>query len=234
MPTGGGVAGLPLNMSARSRSFSDSADPESVKPLGPSNGTDALPEAGAAAVPLTDAMLVAQMAAGGRPALAALYDRYAPVLMAVALRMLGGRAEAEDLLHDLFLEVWQQARTYDPARGTVRSWLVVRLRSRALDRLKSVAYTRVISLEPGALLDALFAPDTDPILGPSAHSVRQAILQLPEEERQILDLAYFHGLSLSEVATRLDVPLGTVKSRLSRALGKLRHTFDDSGARGQP
>src|SRR5262245_29662622 len=90
----------------------------------------------------SDVSLVEAMAAGERAALAALYDRYAETLLALAQRLLHSASDAEDLLHDFFLEVWHRAHTFDSSRGSVQGWLVMRLRSRALDRLKSASFTR--------------------------------------------------------------------------------------------
>src|SRR5437879_1266503 len=89
-----------------------------------------------------DVTLIQGAAAGDRQCLAALYDRYAPALLAIGRRILGDRREAEDLLHDVFLEVWRQAGDYDEARGTVRAWLLMRMRSRALDRRKAAAFSK--------------------------------------------------------------------------------------------
>jgi RNA polymerase sigma-70 factor (ECF subfamily) len=173
----------------------------------------------------TDAELVAAAAEGERLALAALYDRYAPLLLALANRLLRHQREAEDLLHDVFLEVWRQAGDYDPSRGSVRAWLVMRLRSRALDRLKSVRHTRVVSLESTTLPEEPQAPPVEQTFGHDQAMVRDALLELPADQRVVLELAYFEGLSLSEIATRLEVPIGTIKSRLARALTRLRDTL---------
>jgi RNA polymerase sigma-70 factor (ECF subfamily) len=175
-----------------------------------------------------DARLVAAMANGDRSAMAALYDRYAALLLAVATRVLGERREAEDLLHDVFLEVWRQAADFDASRGTVRAWLLVRLRSRAIDRKKSVASTRVVPVDPERLLDARDPSTEDPALGPDRAALRSALASLPEEQRTVLELGYFEGLSSSEIALRIDAPIGTVKSRVAAALGKLRAGLGDS------
>ena len=168
-----------------------------------------------------DAELIRAVARGDRPALAALYDRFSPILMAVATRVLGDRREAEDLLHDVFLEVWRQASDYDVARGSVRAWMLVRLRSRAIDRRKAAGYTRVVALEPEHL-ERHEAGAEDPSFGPDRTRVRRALAELPEEQRTVLELGYFEGLSSSEIATRIDAPIGTVKSRVAAALARLR------------
>lgn len=199
-------------------------------PLGPLDG-------GAGGGPeLSDCELVYAVAAEDREALAALYDRHAPRLLALAERLMQSRIDAEDLVHDLFIEVLYRASTYDKERGSVLSWLVVRLRSRAIDRLRSPAYRRRVALdaagEPkstaGQALDAAEISDSDPL----PHSLQRAMSELPQDTQQILELVYFKGLSLKEVSDRLEMPLGTVKSRLHRALRSLRGVVIDSPGGG--
>jgi RNA polymerase sigma-70 factor (ECF subfamily) len=178
---------------------------------------------------VSDAELVRAMAEGDRAALGSLYDRYVALLLGVARRILRNEREAEDLVHDVFLEVWRHARDFDDSRGTVRAWLVMRLRSRALDRLKSVAFARVSSLETTTLP---VEPSVMPveITGASETAmVRDALDRLPADQRAVIELGYFEGLSLSEVATKLDTPIGTIKSRLARALARLREELATLG-----
>lgn len=172
-----------------------------------------------------DVSLIGGAAAGDRDCLAALYDRYAPALLAIGRRILGDRREAEDLLHDVFIEVWRMAGDYDEARGSVRAWLLMRMRSRALDRRKSAAISKRADLPaPDTVADAAGEPHggEDPALGPDRQAVRRALEQLPAEQRQVLELGYFEGLSSSEIAERVCAPIGTVKSRVAAALSKLR------------
>jgi len=173
-----------------------------------------------------DAQLVAAVAAGERSGLAALYDRYAGILFALALRIVRDRREAEDLLHDVFLEVWRTAKDYDPGRGRVRTWLTIRMRSRALDQQKSARVSR--NAGDDSILERVVDEASDPAASPDRARVRSALADLPGEQRQVLELAYFEGLSCSEIASRIDVPIGTVKSRVAAALGKLRHTLGAS------
>ncbi|HVU49663.1 MAG TPA: sigma-70 family RNA polymerase sigma factor [Polyangia bacterium] len=169
--------------------------------------------------------LVAAIARGERAALGALYDLHAPIVMGLAKRMLRDQAAAEDLVHDVFLEVWQHAAEFDAARGSVRAWLVVRARSRALDRLGRAARDARATGRLG--LDVEGAATT-----PGAQAavdgarVRGHLAALPADLRAVLDLAYFEGLSATESAERLGVPAGTVKSRLARALEQLRRALD--------
>ncbi len=170
-----------------------------------------------------DVSLIGGAAAGDKECLAALYDRYAPALLAIGRRILGDRREAEDLLHDVFIEIWRQAGDYDEARGSVRAWLLMRMRSRALDRRKSAAMSkRVDAPPPESIADAHDVHVEDPALGPDRQAVRRALAQLPAEQRQVLELGYFEGLSSSEIAERVAAPIGTVKSRVAAALSKLR------------
>jgi len=178
-----------------------------------------------------DAELVRAVARGDRPALAQLYDRFSPILLAVATRILGERREAEDLLHDVFLEVWRQAADYDSARGSVRAWMLIRLRSRAIDRRKSAGSSRVVSLEGETERGGEEREATvheDPTLAPDRSAIRRALAALPEEQRVVLELGYFEGLSSSEIAERIDAPIGTVKSRVAAGLAKLRAGFVDA------
>lgn len=169
-----------------------------------------------------DARLVRDVADGDRESLARLYDRYAPSLLAIGQRILRDRREAEDLLHDVFLEVWRQAADYDPKRGSVRGWLLLRMRCRALDRLKAAGVQRVVSLEERRPAEEPAAGGEDPAGAPDRARVRQALAGLPASLRVVLELGYFEGLSSAEIATRIAAPVGTVKSRVAAALAKLR------------
>jgi RNA polymerase sigma-70 factor (ECF subfamily) len=168
-----------------------------------------------------DAALVAAVATGDREALGALYDLHAPMLLGLGKRMLGSQAAAEDLLHDVFLETWHHATEYSPARGAVRAWLIVRTRCRALDRLGR-------STRDARVAERVIAESGDPATAPRSATdldgarVRRLARGLPAELQTVLDLAYFEGLSSREIAARLDLAVGTVKSRMARALGTLR------------
>lgn len=179
----------------------------------------------------SDGELVRSLAAGDSAALAALYDRHVGTLLAVAQRLLGTRSDAEDLVHDLFLEVWLRADSYDASRASVRTWLLLRLRSRALDRLKSAAWRLAASStplagpdeSPGKLAAGLdLDPEAELTLRATQTTVRGALRLLTAEEQRLIDLVYVHGATLAAVAGQLEAPLGTVKSRLNRVLGKLR------------
>lgn len=169
-----------------------------------------------------DVALIEAMAGGDRAALASLYDRHASTLLALGLRILRNRGEAEDLLHDVFLEVWRAAKDYDTSRGRVRTWLVIRMRSRALDVVKSARVSR--RTDDDTVVAQVVAAD-DPSASPDRARVRAALGEVPADQRAVLELAYFDGLSCSEIADRIAVPIGTVKSRLAAGLSKLRLTL---------
>lgn len=170
----------------------------------------------------TDSSLLLAVAAGDQSALARLYDRNAGLLLAAALRVLRDRREAEDLLHDLFLEVWRCAGDFDPRRGNARSWLMLRARCRAVDRRRSPRLSRMDSLDDGAWRPEPVAPVEVAELAPDAARARDALQSLPDEQRLVVEMGVFDGLSSSEIAQALGVPIGTVKSRTAAARGKLR------------
>lgn len=165
--------------------------------------------------------LVNLVASGDRRALAELYERYSSLMLAVGLRILHNRREAEDLLHDVFLEVWRRAGDYDRRRGTVRTWLLLRMRSRAIDRRRSARLTRQVLVDD-CLQFGDEASSEDPATAPDRTAVRRALVDLPEEQRQVVVLGYFQGLSSTEIAEQVGVPVGTVKSRVAAARAKLK------------
>jgi RNA polymerase sigma-70 factor (ECF subfamily) len=171
-----------------------------------------------------DRALIAATAAGDERALADLYDRHVAALLGVALRILKVRQDAEDLVHDVFVEAWQRAGDFDASRGSVRSWLLVRTRSRAVDRLRSLEAARkrglLASREDSA--PTVVEPIWD---GADRMRAKRALDALPEAQRALVELAYFEGLSCSEMAARCALPIGTVKSRLAAGMAKLRQEF---------
>jgi RNA polymerase sigma-70 factor (ECF subfamily) len=164
-----------------------------------------------------DEALVTAMAAGDRGALATLYERHAPLLLGLALKIVRERREAEDLLHDVVLEAWRSAKDFDPRRGRVRTWLAIRMRSRALDRQKSARVSR----NTGDAGLELLVDETEGT-SPDHRRVRNALAELGQDQRRVLELAYFEGLSCTEIAERVAVPVGTVKSRIAAGLERLR------------
>ena len=173
----------------------------------------------------SDRTLVAAIEAQDSDALARLYDRHAPRLLGVADRILGETGEAEEVVQEVFLYAWRAASSFDPFRGSVLAWLIVATRSRALDRLR--ARRPATSAQPGGP-DALarVAARDDVEAGSASREweaiCRAAIGGLPDDQRRALELAYFDGLTHSEIAERTRAPLGTVKTRIRLGLMKLR------------
>jgi RNA polymerase sigma-70 factor (ECF subfamily) len=176
-----------------------------------------------------DAGLLRAVARGDESAFARVYDRYSPILLGLLLRILRSRAEAEDVLQEVFLQVWQQARSFDESRGRAFTWLVTLARSRAIDRLRSVdsrERAALRSAEDGQPVTQASAPaDEDAIRAERAEAVRGALGELPEEQRQVLVLAYLEGMSQSEIAAAKNQPLGTVKTRTRAGLKKLSESL---------
>ncbi len=167
------------------------------------------------------------MAAGETAALGELYERYSDLLFSLAMRIVGGEADAEEVLQDSWLQAWRSAGTYDPRRGAVGAWLVTIARSRALDRVRALGSRRRAESVAGAeALSEPPRPAPDPATGFARRMLREdvasALTSLAPQQRQVVELAYFEGLSQSEIATRLGAPLGTVKSWTRQALIRLR------------
>ncbi|MEZ5312142.1 MAG: sigma-70 family RNA polymerase sigma factor [Thermoanaerobaculia bacterium] len=163
-------------------------------------------------------------------ALSELYDRFSPLLLAIARRILGSTADAEEILQETFLQAWNQAEHYDSGRSSVSTWLVLIARSRALDRLRQrLSRDRVVAAveaEPAAP-DASGRSDEHVLIQERRKRVRSALAGLPVEQKQVMELAFFEGLSQTEIAERTETPLGTVKTRALLAMKKLRRELRD-------
>lgn len=146
-------------------------------------------------------------------------------MRAVCRRLLGSAVEAEDLVHDVFLEAWRHAAEYDAQRASVRAWLLVRTRSRALDRRKSAGVARTVAVAD--LAERAAGAPSDASLAPDHARMRRELQALPEEQQRVILLGYFEGLSSSEIATRLGIPIGTVKSRVAAAMSRLRSALSE-------
>ena len=172
--------------------------------------------------------LIGSIAAGDQTALAELYDRSGRVAFALVLRVVGDPAVAEEVTLDVYTQVWRQARAYDSSRGTPLAWLLTIARTRAIDRLRSGKQERQRS-EPLDSADALRSASRDPeessLLSEQQRIVRDAMAGLSPDQREVIELAYYQGLSQSEIASTLGQPLGTVKTRTRLGLIKLRETL---------
>ncbi|HKD17860.1 MAG TPA: sigma-70 family RNA polymerase sigma factor [Thermoanaerobaculia bacterium] len=173
-----------------------------------------------------DGALMVRVEARDADALAELYDRHAARLLGLARRILGEGGEAEEVLQEVFLFAWRAAASFDPTRGSVLTWLLIATRSRAIDRVRS----RSSSSRPEARrLDDLSLEPAAPVDVEAASAERQweavcrsAVGELPGDQRKVLELAYFEGLTQQEIAERTATPLGTVKTRARLGLMKLR------------
>ena len=180
--------------------------------------------------PVPDRALVASMAAGDDEALGTLYDRHGRTAYALAYAIVAERADAEEVVADAFGQAWRSAGQYDPERGSVGAWLSTITRARALDLVRGRG-RRVRAHERAAHADADgLATPVAPVESPdraverleTGSLVRRALGSLPEPQRRAIELAYFSGLSQSEIATELNEPLGTVKTRMRAGMEKLR------------
>lgn len=177
----------------------------------------------------TDAELYRALQAGWTEALGILYDRHAGLVYSIALRALVSPQEAEDLTQDIFLNL-PKSTAYDPRRGSLRTFLAVLTRSRAIDRVRSRSIARS-SLErfqaSQSTEPCCQSPFEQVFQHEQSQEVQAALAQLPEGDQQILRMVYYDGLSQSEIAEQLNMPLGTVKSKTRRTLLKLRQTLAD-------
>jgi RNA polymerase sigma-70 factor (ECF subfamily) len=169
--------------------------------------------------------LIRRLAAGDRDAFGPFYDRYAPLVYPLVLRIVRDRADAADVLQDVFWEAWQGAPQYDPARGSPEAWMITRARTRAIDRVRAVrrrGETFVPPVDEG-LAAAPAEAGGDAAERAEARGVIGAALdRLPPAQREAIELAYYAGLTQTEIARRLDEPLGTVKTRIRLGLERLR------------
>jgi RNA polymerase sigma-70 factor (ECF subfamily) len=171
-------------------------------------------------------VLVASIAAGDQAAMAALYDQTNRVVYGLALRILRDPGAAEEATLDVYMQVWRKAATYDISRGNPSAWLLCMARTRALDRLRSSASARnsETALEDSPIERAIATdnPEASTLATERQRIVRAALERLSPEQREVIDVAYFSGLSHSEIAAKLNLPLGTVKTRIRLGMEKLR------------
>ena len=177
-----------------------------------------------------DPALVAAVGAGDEAALALLYDRFSGMLLGLAHRILNDASDAEEILQEAFVQVWKQAGRYDSSRSSVSTWLVLITRSRAIDRLRSRKVKertllgvqqekRGMHTSPEGVGDVLRQE--------RGQRLREEMALLPQEQREVLEMAFFRGMTQSEIANRTGIPLGTVKTRSLLAMRKLRKALSD-------
>ena len=182
---------------------------------------------------LEDEALVGRVVAGEEAALEALYDRYGRRVYSLALTMLHDPGAAEEVTQEVFLSVWRRAASYRKERGRLATWILSIEHHRAVDALRS-RRRRTQQDEPmDERMERSFAdvltesPDNAAVLQEEGHYVRQALQELPPEQKKVLVLAYYHGLTQGEIAQKLGHPLGTVKTRMRLGIHKLRHGLEE-------
>jgi RNA polymerase sigma-70 factor (ECF subfamily) len=178
-----------------------------------------------------DAQLVRRIAQGDKTAMAELYDRFSRPLYATALRVVSDPSEAQDIVHDVFITMWEKAATFQTTRGSAFAWALTLTRNRAIDRVR-MRRRRSELLSAAAPADLGYdeastgAATTDSAAqGDDARAIRAAVATLPPDQKRALELAFFSGLTQQQIAEKLSEPLGTVKARIRRALLKLRDSL---------
>lgn len=186
-----------------------------------------------------DSALVERMIAGDESALSALYDRYSGMLFAMLVRILRDPQAAEEILQDLFLQLWRGAARFDAGRGSLPAWLMVIGRNRALSRLRTREHREIpedIEAFPANAVASSVNLEDDAERSLLMEKLRTAMATLPAEQREAVELAYFEGMTQTEIAAHTGSPLGTVKSRVRTAMQSLKQVFDGGTARqsGRP
>ena len=175
-----------------------------------------------------DQASLARIARGDQTAFAELYDRHARLVYSLALRVLQDAADAEDIVQEVFAQVWAQAGRYDASRGAVAAWMLTLTRSRAIDRLRAKRARPEAATQANAaesVIDSAAAQDLELLSAEQVTRLQRALKELPDAQRTALELAYYEGLTHVEVAARLSEPLGTVKTRIRQAVMKLREAL---------
>jgi RNA polymerase sigma-70 factor (ECF subfamily) len=184
--------------------------------------------------PLTEKLSVELLARVGRrdrTAFGELYDLTSNILFSVAFRILKNQTTAEDLLQEVYLQVWEKASSYDPTRGQPITWLLTMTRNRAIDRIRSrnrqERLVQSVTDEPCWLTDERGAVEDAWLTSERADAVRSSLAKIPAEQRQAIELAFFRGLTQAEIADALDTPLGTIKARIRRGMLQLREILNE-------
>lgn len=175
--------------------------------------------------------LLQRVGKGDRESFSELYDRFSNVLFSVALRIVNDREYAQDVLQEVFLQIWEKAPLYDETRGKPLTWAITLTRNRSIDRLRSMQRRHRLSdeVEKESQTDDQFDDRNshDHLdLAETGALVRKAMSELPKEQREAIELAFFSGFTQSEIAVRMGEPLGTVKARIRRGMLKLRDALE--------
>jgi|SRR5947209_2079315 len=169
-----------------------------------------------------DAALIARLRAGDQSAMAELYDRYSGVVYGVALRVLANTTAAEDLVQEIFLQLWRKPGSFDPERGKLGPWLAVIARNRAIDHLRKRPMEDDIDELP---ISTGVDLESDSAQRLAIEKIRGVLTQLPQDQRRALEMAFFEGMTHSEIAGKTGEPLGTIKTRIRTGLLALRKAF---------
>jgi RNA polymerase sigma-70 factor (ECF subfamily) len=172
----------------------------------------------------SDLALIKRVMAGDETALASLYDRYSGIVYSVARRILNDEGAAEEVLQDIFYQLWRTASNFDESRGGLAGWLLVSARNRAIDRLRRRKVSKGLDEERPVVVKSNL--ESSAMQSELINRVKGVVLALPEAQRAALELAYFEGLTHTEIAERTGEPLGTIKTRLRSALQTLRQTLN--------
>ncbi len=181
----------------------------------------------------SDEALFAQIAAGDTQAFSMLYDRYSSQLFGLALKIMQNQSLAEDVIQDVFMTIWKKAGSYKKRKGKPLGWMMILCRNRCIDLLRKQQKQNKKTSGGTEKIDALAADSDlpDPLEQASvaelSYEITKAMGQLPPEQRQLIDMAYFQGFSQSEISRTLKVPLGTVKTRIRLGMQKLRDTLKE-------
>jgi RNA polymerase sigma-70 factor (ECF subfamily) len=177
-----------------------------------------------------DVELLRQIAGGDRSAFAEFYDRHSTLMFSVASKILNDATEAEDVLQEAFLQIWEKAGKFDPKLGKASSWAAILVRNKAVDKIRASQRRTRLAEEAGtahAIAEEVADTVNETLHGhEQAKLIQSAIVELPGEQRQAIELAYFSGLTQDEISKKLNTPLGTIKARIRRGLLKLRDQLE--------
>jgi RNA polymerase sigma-70 factor, ECF subfamily len=177
-----------------------------------------------------DVELLRRIAAKDRTAFGEFYDLHSTLMFSIASKILNNSSEAEDVLQETFMQIWEKAGKFDPKLGKASSWAAILVRNKAIDRIR--ASQRRIRLTEEAGVESVIAAEVSQTTNEAVHGhekaklIQSAIVQLPAEQRHAIELAYFSGLTQNEISEKLHEPLGTIKARIRRGLIKLRDQLE--------
>jgi RNA polymerase sigma-70 factor (ECF subfamily) len=177
-----------------------------------------------------DVELLRQIAAGQRAAFAEFYDRHSTLMFSIASKILNDASDAEDVVQEAFLQIWEKAEKFDPKLGKAASWAAIMVRNKAIDRIRASQRRSRLAEEAG--VEFSVAAEVNDTANEAIHGhdkaklIQSAIIELPAEQRHAIELAYFSGLTQNEISEKLQEPLGTIKARIRRGLLKLRDQLE--------